>query len=530
MIPVPVFPAALALLPALLAGCSSQYGYSSLTRVDTFQQVRRNTVDILLVVDDSCSMAEEQDKLAANFDAFIAAFEGVDVDWRIGLTTTDLADQDSAGHLRGGEDEVELATAEGQVLDRVAWDRSWPVAPGVALQLDPAQATATGNDAAAAWCGATTAWAGGDLGSPGAPNPSCEDGAVAKPAGGGSESEGSGAGHEERAPVPGDLVISELLIDPQASADALGEWVELTNLTDDILDLGGAVLRDDGRNLATLPEGTKLWPATYGAMVVGRSGDTAQNGGVEVDLVVADGLSLNDPVTVLTPDLPDAAELFAEMVAVGTGGAGFEMGLEAARLALSEPLISTDNAGFLRQDARLALIFLSDEDDYSPLPPDEYLLSWGQDKGDAAWRTDGLLTVSAVAGIHPPPYDGALSCESEDGAAEYGARYVDLAARTGGTAQSICDDDFSTLATELGLVASGLELELALSEPASPESLVVRVYDTQDEESLLYEAVQDVDYSYVLERNAIRFGADHAPPSESWISVAYQVLAEGQAP
>ena len=69
-------------------GCS-EYSYTSKYQKDVFQQVRRNTVDVLLVVDDSCSMAEEQNKLADNFQSFISAFDGVDVDWQIAVTTTD---------------------------------------------------------------------------------------------------------------------------------------------------------------------------------------------------------------------------------------------------------------------------------------------------------------------------------------------------------------------------------------------------------------------------------------------------------
>lgn len=46
-------------------------------------------VDILFVIDDSCSMADEQQALAANFQAFMAdAATGI-ADWRIGVTTTD---------------------------------------------------------------------------------------------------------------------------------------------------------------------------------------------------------------------------------------------------------------------------------------------------------------------------------------------------------------------------------------------------------------------------------------------------------
>ncbi|MCA9300514.1 MAG: hypothetical protein KDA28_15695, partial [Phycisphaerales bacterium] len=84
-----------ALIP-LIVGCT-EYGYSSQRNKDAFQQNHINTVDIVMVVDNSCSMVEEQDKLASNFEAFIAAFAGVDVDWQIGVVTTDTLYEEYSG-------------------------------------------------------------------------------------------------------------------------------------------------------------------------------------------------------------------------------------------------------------------------------------------------------------------------------------------------------------------------------------------------------------------------------------------------
>lgn len=50
---------------------------------------------------------------------------------------------------------------------------------------------------------------------------------------------------------------------------------------------------------------------------------------------------------------------------VGTQGDGFEMGLESAKEALSPALLNGFNAGFLRPEAFLAIIFLTDENDCS---------------------------------------------------------------------------------------------------------------------------------------------------------------------
>jgi hypothetical protein len=55
------------------------------------QYVRPNKVDILIVLDNSSSMAEEQAILANNLGAFIDVLEAeeVEADYRVAITTTD---------------------------------------------------------------------------------------------------------------------------------------------------------------------------------------------------------------------------------------------------------------------------------------------------------------------------------------------------------------------------------------------------------------------------------------------------------
>lgn len=68
--------------------------------IDVFEQRTVRQVDVLLVVDNSGSMVEEQAKLADNFESFIESFVDADVDYHIGVTTTDINNVASAGHLR----------------------------------------------------------------------------------------------------------------------------------------------------------------------------------------------------------------------------------------------------------------------------------------------------------------------------------------------------------------------------------------------------------------------------------------------
>ncbi len=87
---------------------------------------------------------------------------------------------------------------------------------------------------------------------------------------------------------PGDLVVSELLANPAAVSDTVGEWLELYNATATSLDINGLVLRDNGSNSHTIAAPTALLidPGAY--LVLGRNGDSAANGGYIPDYVYQD--------------------------------------------------------------------------------------------------------------------------------------------------------------------------------------------------------------------------------------------------
>ena len=62
----------------------------------------------------------------------------------------------------------------------------------------------------------------------------------------------------------------------------------------------------------------------------------------------------------------DLATAFSCISAVGESGCGFESQLEAVYQALHDPIV--ENAGFLRPDALLVVVFVTDEDDCSAPP------------------------------------------------------------------------------------------------------------------------------------------------------------------
>ncbi|MBI4817468.1 MAG: choice-of-anchor D domain-containing protein [Deltaproteobacteria bacterium] len=61
-------------------------------QIDEFDQLGKPKVDILFIVDDSCSMTDEQTALGDNFAAFIQFAQAQQLDYQIGVTTTDTVE------------------------------------------------------------------------------------------------------------------------------------------------------------------------------------------------------------------------------------------------------------------------------------------------------------------------------------------------------------------------------------------------------------------------------------------------------
>lgn len=84
-----------------------------------------------------------------------------------------------------------------------------------------------------------------------------------------------------RAPRAGELVVSEVMADPYAVADATGEWFEVVNVSSAELDLSGLLVRDDERDAFTIAGALLVRPG--GRVVLGVSADRRANGGAPVD-------------------------------------------------------------------------------------------------------------------------------------------------------------------------------------------------------------------------------------------------------
>ena len=155
-------------------------------------------------------------------------------------------------------------------------------------------------------------------------------------------------------------------------------------------------------------------------------------------IVVADNESGCNLTGILSSSMSDYVARFENAV-TGIGGYLYdEAGLTVAALAIDATAAGECNDGFLRDDALLHVILVSDEPEQSSETWDTYVDRLVATKGDSS-----LVRVSAIAGTAADAAAYFLdpdACQTEEGVG-----YAEAVAATGGTFLSICSDWASTM-------------------------------------------------------------------------------------
>ncbi len=279
-----------------------------------------------------------------------------------------------------------------------------------------------------------------------------------------------------------------------------GEGTLLTEFTDEfeqgagkkvdvlfVIDNSGS-MGDEQKNLANnfgqFIQFATLWQNDYHLGVVTTD---MKNGGDKGRLRTQNG------TRIVTPKTSNPTGTFQSLAKVGTSGSADERGLAAAKAALTLPhvfdsgkscKVDTDctdgtcvkgpdgklgcgghNRGFLRKQAGLEIVFVSDEEDSSPSDLAYYVNFLYSLKGAA---NKGLFHAHAIVGLTKSSGSGGGGC----GAAK-GSRYIAVAKDTGGQTASICDASFAKSLKNIGEVAFGLSHQFFLTMNAEPSTVKV---------------------------------------------------------
>jgi len=206
---------------------------------------------------------------------------------------------------------------------------------------------------------------------------------------------------------------------------------------------------------------------------------------------------------IITNATPDLIGAFTDNVRLGDDCSNHEAGLEGAWMALSEPLISDPavNAGFLREDAKLYIIVLSDEPDQSIGSVDFYVDFFSSIKG---YRNTDMMSVSAIC----------IDCSA--------GRYWDVTQRTGGICESIDTADWAASLANLGIDAFSAIREFPLSRPADSSTISVTVNGTPVPQASSQGGADG--WTHYADTNTVFFGDDVVPERGDRIEVSYTAV------
>ena len=194
---------------------------------------------------------------------------------------------------------------------------------------------------------------------------------------------------------------------------------------------------------------------------------------------------------------------------MGIDGSPDEQGIGAAYSAL-EVRRYEYNDGFMRDDASLHVVIISDEDDYTKdktISQDEFVGYLTDLKPDPE-----MVTFSSIVN-EPGCCQGWLA----DG--EPGLEYIETTQDVGGILWPINNTDWSTVLEQLGMQAAGLKLEFFLSQLPVAGSITVKVKD--DGNTTVY--VEGPDWTYDQARNSVSF-VTYVPTPLAKVIIDYEML------
>lgn len=235
-----------------------------------------------------------------------------------------------------------------------------------------------------------------------------------------------------------------------------------------------------------------------------------------------DGGATKSGVFVLDKDTPNLENTFITNVTLGVSGTGDERAFQSIKAGLND----ADNIAFRRDDAFLAIIILSDEDDFShntssscsgnyncsdSLHTVQTYVDFLDQKTNYVAGTPRNYSVSAITILD----NACATTLNSDGWARYiGKRYVEIVEATGGTKGSLCGDFGSTLELISDSILAASSVFQLDREP------IVGTIDVSVDGRVIPENSTN-GWTYNAVNNTIEFHGNEIPPAGSTISIDY---------
>ncbi len=301
-------------------------------------------------------------------------------------------------------------------------------------------------------------------------------------------------------------IISNDPATPVASADqeGLGDveaWITDSHTQDGTVDVDILFVIDNSGSMGSNQTNIKNNFDTFmGAF-------TAAGVSYQIALITTDSADfVGDIITNATVD--PITEFNDQIDSIGTRGSAHEKGLwyayESTTTGDASPGSST---GFQRTSARLVVVYVSDEPDWS-----HYAYGSGGSTtmtySDYSASLLSLKSSSSLVVAHGIGGDYPSGC-STNGGAQFGEGYYEVVNDLGGTFMSICASDWSTTMDTLAR-DSLAQMAFALSDTPIEDSISVTV-----------DGIISTDWSYEASSNTVIFTI--SPPDGSSIDIDYAI-------
>lgn len=217
---------------------------------------------------------------------------------------------------------------------------------------------------------------------------------------------------------------------------------------------------------------------------------------------------------ILMPGQPNLDQRLRKNLLLGSQGSSHEEGLAAARRALMAPLINNENAGFLRPDAFLVIMVLSNENDYSADNTQDYINFFNELRPPLPGRERGwMLNFIGVTG------SAQENCTTFSDYKDVGHRYMDLVRFSGGQAHTICTTNLKTAVENVQSVLLTLLTEIPLERVPDPETITVYFNNTEVPRH------ETNGWSFRPEKNSVVFHGNYIPKSITKINIFYTPIS-----
>ncbi len=200
---------------------------------------------------------------------------------------------------------------------------------------------------------------------------------------------------------------------------------------------------------------------------------------------------------ILVPGTQNLSNILTARIKQGTGGSDQERGLESIEAALN------NQPSFLRSDALLAVIALSNEDDHSPDNSNHFISYLDQLKP----KFNGFTQAWIVNFIGVPNLQSSCSTALDGIYKEPGLKWISLAEYSGGLVQPICDTTLAEAVSNIRKRIVEVLTEFSLGREPVLGTIVVKINGVTIPES------NENGWEYIAEGNRVRLHGSVIPTS-----------------